>query len=345
MLEIPTEYVIAKFQEYGYKVSHDKNSDVYNSCCPICREGKSWGRKKRCYYVTKEELIYCHNCGWSSRPYNWIKEVSGMDFQEIKKEIQEGDFECVDIFRILEEDAEKKSKPSLPEESINLFDPVQIDNFKDNKIVFTVWEYLKSRRLNTAINRPDAFYTSLKDFTHKNRLIIPFKNVDGKIVFYQSRKVFEWDHIDSYMSKKDGDKILFNIDKVSPEHDTIYIFEGPLDACFVRNSVALGGITKNSSTIFTFQQQKDLENLKFYERIFVMDSQWQDKTAREKTNILIEEGHRVFIWPEKLGKKFKDFNQMCIALEKDEITHKFIKNNSHSGFVAKIKVKLLESKL
>ena len=51
-----------------------------------------------------------------------------------------------------------------------------------------------------------------------------------------------------------------------------------------------------------------------------------DKASKEKTMELIDRGERVFIWPEKL-KKYKDFNDICINFEINEISNKFIIDN------------------
>lgn len=342
MSEIPNEYTIAKFQELGYKTSFDKHSNVYKCCCPICREGKSWGKKKRCFYMVEKDLIFCHNCGWSSKPYRWIREVSGMSREEIYDEIKSGDYEYQDIFKILEDTPIVGNNYSLPTDCINLFDPLQRAHYKGNAVVEGVYAYLTKRRLESAVNRPDALYVSLDDRIHKNRLIIPFKDAKGDIRFYQSRKVFEWDDIDHYISKKHGDKNLFGIDKISSEYDMIPIFEGPIDSFFVKNSLALGGITEKSDSIMTFAQQKEMDALSFYDHVYVLDSQWIDKTARDKTNILLNMGYKVFIWPEKLGKRFKDFNEMCIHLQLDEISHEFIKKHTHKGLAGVVKMKMIK---
>lgn len=340
MVEIPSDYVISKFYEYGYKVNHQRSNNVYNCCCPICREGKSWGLKKRCFYIPDNDIIYCHNCGWSSKPYKWIREVSGMSFDQIVDEIEKGNFGMINVMDL--EDKGKKDKviPSLPLDSINLFDKNQIDYYKNNKIVQKTLDYIKERRLDTAVNRPDAFYLSLKDEKHKNRLVIPFKDGNGKIVYYQSRKILD-DESSSYLSKDGGDKTIFGIERVSSDLDKVFIIEGPLDACFVRNGLGLGGITKGEQ-LFTFCQQEQMDGLNFFERIWVLDSQWIDKTAREKTLKLIEMGEKVFVWPEYDGKRFKDLNALCMAYETDEYPVDLILKNSHKGLAATVKMKLIK---
>lgn len=337
--DLPEDYVVAKFYELGHKVSLNRYSGIYNCCCPICKEGKSWGRKKRCFYIPENDNIYCHNCGWSSKPYNWIKTVSNMSHKEIMEEVSEGDYDSLDVGKIMEE-VEVPKIPSLPDDCINLMDSMQLKHYASNSMVQSAIAYIKARRLDTAINKPDAFYFSLKDSVHRYRLVIPFKDDTGKIVYYQSRKLFEWDKLGNYISKSGGDKAICGLDAVSLEDNAVFIFEGPFDSFFVKNGIAVAGITKGGHNLTPLQEEQ-MDTLRFFEKIWVLDSQWLDDTAREKTQSLIDQGEKVFFWPEKLGKRFKDFNEMCITLKLDEISSSFIKKNSHRGLVAVAKFKIL----
>ena len=169
---------------------------------------------------------------------------------------------------------------------------------------------------------------------HKNRLVIPFINERGDIEFYQSRSVVANDAIKrpKYISRIGAEKTLFNIDKIDSSYKDVYIFEGPINAFFTRNSVAVAGITDKGSTTFTKRQQQQADTvLRWFNKTWVLDSQWIDKASLSKSEILLNLGERVFIWPEKIGKRFKDFNDICIAGKVDEIPHEFINKNSWGG--------------
>jgi len=339
-LEIPTDYTVSKFYEFGYKVAHNRSNNTYNCCCPVCREGKSWGRKKRCFFVPDNDLIFCHNCGWSSKPYRWIREVSGMSHKDLEKEIEAGEFGIINVLDLEDDNIETKKRPSLPLDSINLSDERQINFYENNKVVQLAKSYIKKRRLDTAINSPDAFYISIKDQTHKNRLILPFKDQSGKIIFYQSRKLLDSDDKCNYISKLDGDKSLFGIERVNPDLDHVCLMEGPIDACFVENSLGLGGINKGKH-MFTPLQKEQIDSLPFFKKIWVLDSQWLDDTAKVKTLKLIEMGETVFIWPREEGMKYKDINQMCMKEKIDGIPSDFITKNSSKGLPATVQMKLI----
>lgn len=262
-----------------------------------------------------------------------------MSDAELWKDVSEGDYEIL----APSEETIDRVLPSLPEDSINLFDKTQTDFYNDDK-TREVLNFIKRRRLDTAKNRPDTFYLSYKDFVHKNRLVIPFKDERGKIIFYQSRKVFEWDDGPNYTSKMGGEKSIIGIDRVSTDFDTVFLFEGPIDSFFVRNGLGLAGINV-SRRQYTKKQEEQMESLQFYQKIWVLDSQWLDKTAMEKTEILIQQGEMVFIWPEKYGKRFKDLNEMCVHYKLDEVSPEFITKNSSRGLSATVKFKLLKEQL
>lgn len=334
--DLPNDYVITKFYELGYKVSYNKYNNTYISCCPLCKEGKSWGRKKRCFYIPENDNIFCHNCGISLKPYNWIRKVSGMGDEELRRDMESSNY-SIEI--PLEVEKPIKILPSLPEDSINLFDKMQMDYYHNDEIVKTALNYIKTRKLDVAINRPDALFISKKDFSHKNRLILPFKDSNGKIVFYQSRKLFEWDDKPTYLSKFGADKSLFGMDRINSEKEYVFLFEGPIDSCFVKNSIAVGGINEGQHR-FTPTQNDQLEELKFFKKIWVLDSQWIDRASREKTKVLLEMGECVFIWPKKWGH-YKDFNDICISKDIPGISSNFIREHSFCGKSSLLKYKIL----
>ena len=133
------------------------------------------------------------------------------------------------------------------------------------------------------------------------------------------------------MSKLNSEKTVFNINNLDSNLDTYFIFEGPLNACFCKNGVAIAGIQDNSRKKFTNRQQEQINQILIDNRIWVLDSQWIDTASYKKSKILLEQGETVFIWPENIGKRFKDFNDLVIVANINQISPEFIKNNSHTG--------------
>ena len=342
MISLPEDYIVEQFFQYSHQPKRNRYNNTYQASCVICREGSgsSFGKKKRCYYIPKNDNIFCHNCGWSGKPFTWIRQVSGKTDTEIIAEVEEYTGEC-DILPIIDVPIVRKVTEKLPKDSINLSDSQQLKFYGANPIVSACLHLIRSRRLDTAVNRPDNLYLSLTDPVHKNRLVLPFKTEYGDIEFYQSRTILPSDNKTrpKYVSRINAEKTLFNIDKVTNDISSVFVFEGPINAFFTKNSVAVAGITENGSATFTEKQQKQVDTtLKWLDKIWVLDSQWIDTASRKKSETLLLNGEKVFIWPEKFGKQFKDFNDICIKCKIDEISAEFIQKNSFAGLEGIIKL-------
>ena len=335
MISVPEQYVIDVLYENVYKISYNKYTKTYNGCCPICKEGGSWGKKKRFYYIPNKELAYCHNCGYSKKAIGFITEVTNKPLHFIINEIKEFDTEIV--VHKKEEVIKKEIDKSLPEDCINLTDISQIEYYKDNLAVKEALKIIKERRLDKGVNKPKTFYISLSDPVHKNRLILPFYNEVGEVIFYQSRGLLRKDLFakPKYLSKVNAERSLYGVQNIDSSLEQVFIFEGPIDSYFCKNGLATCGITENSSRMFTSLQKDQMNKLNLFEKIYVLDNQWLDKAALSKSIILADNKEKVFIWPKEL-KTFKDFNEICVASNKDKIRPEFILKNTHSGLKAKL---------
>jgi hypothetical protein len=338
MTELPEEYVVQKFYEHAGYPKHKKITNVHEAGCPVCQEGHSWGRKRRLYYIPKENVICCHNCGWYGNTSKWIQEVARMSREEIEYEIQTGEYRYIDISIDKPTDIIKPTNTeSLPRDSINMFDALQLQYYNDNTVVKMCTDVITTRRLDTAANRPKTLYMSLTDPVHKNRLCLPFYDSSNNIVHYQTRGLLTKDLIDrpKYLSKINSQKTLFNFNSIDTSTDDIYIFEGPIDSFFVKNSVAVAGIQENTNSVFTTSQRQMLQTKPFMKKIWVLDNQWNDHASYRKTERLISDGAHVFIWPKQL-QQFKDFNDMAIKYALDEIKPTFINRHVYHGLSAKL---------
>ena len=336
MIVIPEQYTIPVLYENIYKISYNRYNKSYNGCCPICREGGSWGRKKRFYYIPNKDLAYCHNCGYSKKTLGFLVDITNKPMHVIINEVKNLDVDIA-VTREEKQEVKKVVDKSLPEDCINLSDPSQVEYYKDNAAVKIALNLIRDRKLDRGINKPKTFYISLKDKVHKNRLILPFYDENGDIIFYQSRGLTKKDLYErpKYLSKVGAERSLYGMQNINPDLDNVFIFEGPIDSYFVENGLATCGITENSSKMFTALQKQQINKLNLYEKIYVLDNQYCDKAALNKSIVLADSGEKVFIWPKAL-KRFKDFNDVCVAGNKDKIKPEFILKNTHSGLKAKL---------
>jgi hypothetical protein len=314
MAKIPSQYVLTKFLSFSIDPIHRKSDNTYNAGCPVCREGKSLGKKKRLFFYPESNTFHCFNCckTWSS--FNWISQICGISKDEIDSEILSNDnFINIDkrLLGVLNQN--KKQIPDLPYDSINLFDESQINFYNKNLYFDKALKYIKERRLNNAINKPNNLYISLSDFLHKNRLCIPFYDRNKKIVFYQTRSLDNTNP--KYLGKTGHEKTIFNLDKIDINFPYIFIFEGPIDSMFVKNGVAAAGLT------LTKTQNIQLSEFPFHKRIWVLDNPILDESSKNKISELLTRGEKVFKWN---SGSYKDFNEMAMFEELNEIPSNFI---------------------
>jgi hypothetical protein len=210
-----------------------------------------------------------------------------------------------------------KSAPDLPYDSINILDDLQQNYYINNRFFKNALAYVKERRLDRAINKSPNLFVSLMDITHKNRLVIPFYDRNKKLPFYQTRAVDGSEP--RYLGKFGSDKTLFGIDRVDIDLDYIFIFEGPIDAMFVKNGVSAAGLTLNDA------QKSQLAEFPFHKRVWVLDNPKYDETAKQKTYEFLSRKERVFRWKPEMD--FKDFNEMAIYKNINQIDHQLIINN------------------
>lgn len=331
-MELNHEFLIETFYSYCKRPIHKRYQNVYNSECPVCKEGKSAGRSRRLFYFPNKQYFYCHNCCQSWRPFEWIKEVTGWGYLEIVKKNEEKiGFASPKNNDSVVKVVSPNVVSELPENPIDLTNESQLKFYNDNKFVKLALEYCNERRLFAAVNSCDKFYLSLDDKVHKNRLVIPFFGNQGKVICYQTRALTT-NQFPKYLTKF-GEKELFGLSKIDCQIPYVFIFEGPIDSMFVKNGVAIASLSP------TEHQLQQLTNLIGYEQIWVFDNDKNNKQTAKKITTHIENGKKVFVWPKELCK-FKDFNEICCNLEINEIPWKFVVKNSCQGIEAKIKYKL-----
>ena len=333
MENLPELYIIDKFYQYAGYVKHNSVTNIYNGGCPICREGKSWGKKARASYIPKYNIIKCFNCDRIWDPIKWICEVSGMTYHELMYDVETSGIDVLSTnVKNLQISGNgtisdvSNNLPTLPDDAVCLNDSIQYEYYSYNKAVNDALDFIKRRRLDTAINRPKSFYISLTDLIHKNRLVIPFYDYDGKLVYYQTRAIYAQDEIDrpKYLSKQHASKTLYGIDNISSDLDYIFILEGPIDAMFVPNGVGMCGLS------LTNEQQKQLDRFYLHKKIWVFDNQLDNEDVKRRVVSLMNKGELVFMWPKQLAG-IKDFNELCVKANLDKINPDMIIKNSHRG--------------
>ena len=148
----PEEYTVQKFLQLAGYPRQKNRGKLIEGGCPMCKEGKSWGRKRRLYLMVRDGHIYCHNCGWSGDVVKFIQEVEHKTYSEILHEASDYDVLPREV-ELPKEDVTVKVE-SLPHDSINIYDTGQLEYYLDNGNVMGTRNMAKTRRLLNAINKP-----------------------------------------------------------------------------------------------------------------------------------------------------------------------------------------------
>jgi len=335
MLVFPEIYVEDKFFKHVGFPQKKINGDMVG-CCPICMEGKSWGKKKRFNYFSDKQAWVCFNCGSTFNTISFIKTMEGCTYGDIIKEVGDDDFIDLSSGREYVQVAEEKKEIDKPTDTIDLFDEGQRDFYEDDYFVTKAWNEIRRRRLDRAVNRGEL-WLSPKHWLHKNRIIIPFRDVDRNLLFYQSRaQTSKQEEMGKYISSLNGCKIFYGLDKLDYSSEYSFMFEGPLDCFFVRNSFGGGGLKLNSD-------QKDvLADIEMFTKlVYCLDNDFDNSDVVDQYRTYISEGKRVFMWGGEF-EEVKDINQYAIDMGVNEITHDQLLDHVYSGAEA---ADMLESKL
>ena len=125
MRQLPGSYVLNKFYTLAGEPTFRKFDGIYNASCPICREGKSWLKKKRLYFYPSTSSFFCFNCNKAWSALNWISEAGSLTREEVELEAHNQNFSIDITNNISFTKLVKRERPILPHDSININDVQQ----------------------------------------------------------------------------------------------------------------------------------------------------------------------------------------------------------------------------
>jgi len=187
---------------------------------------------------------------------------------------------------------------------------------------------------NRGIKDLDYFYycPKFKEWTNKQkktfdtlrqdspRIIIPFKDKQGNLFGYQGRSLAPKAKLRyiTIMLDEEQPKI-FGQDRVKT-NEPIYIVEGPFDATFLKNSVAMAG------------SDADIRSLGWSDHIWVFDNEPRNREIVARISKVIDRGDKVVIWPKNIQQK--DINDMHLA---GHDVQTLVQSNVYQGLTATLK--------
>jgi len=280
-----------------------KKADLYNFRCPYCGDSQKRKNKARGYlFKIKNNFTYkCHNCGVGRSLSNFLKDQDTHLYEQyVMEKFKEGSTGKGTAtpnpkFEFKEPKFVKRDTGLEKISSLNNSHPARV--------------YLEER----GIKDLDYFYycPKFKEWTNKQkktfdtlrqdspRIIIPFKDKQGNLFGYQGRSLAPKAKLRyiTIMLDEEQPKI-FGQDRINTD-EPIYIVEGPFDATFLKNSVAMAG------------SDADIRSLNWSDHIWVFDNEPRNREIVARISKVIDRGDKVVIWPKNIQQK--DINDMHLA--------------------------------
>lgn len=336
----------------------DTGAGVYNFRCPFCGDSKRNKHKARGYILTNEKRVVfkCHNCGKFVGFGDFIAELDAELFREYKLE----------KFR---QSSSSRSPTATP--PANLTSSRQVALVANTRNVLRdcypldsvpsdlrcVREYAERRRIPDSffnkelfaarsINEIAKYLPGYRDTSFPNFcvLVIPFLRRDGSFNFLQCRSLdsdcpsnhrFVTLDLGEDSPKLWGD---FRANYLRP----IYVLEGPIDAMFIENGVALAGATHTQALSFLRQRQsEDSASAPSPRNIcFCYDNDYRDNPdILRQIHRRADEGHGVVLYDKRFV--FKDINDAVKAGWSVAEVNGYVRERTFFGLAAKLELSRL----
>lgn len=313
--------------------------------CPVCGDSKKKKSKTRFYFYESKDSFYvkCHNCGYASSFYNFLKNTDAMLFRDYSSERylekmgeteRKEDSEMIELFRSVMKKFEPKDEflkelPKISDLSKNHIARQFVELRKIPKKYYDILYYCED--FGKWTRKVDSEFGAMGK---EKRLVIPFFNKKGQMVAAQGRVLNMKGEMNArttaryitIKADKSIDRLWYGLWRCDPKK-RVYVVEGPLDSLFIPNTVAMVGASALNS-IHPRIENSDL--------VFVLDNEPRNEQIVKYNQKLIEDGRKICIWPSHIT--YKDINDMIYTMSVDEI-QTIIDGNTFSGLEAKLRLR------
>jgi hypothetical protein len=169
----------------------------------------------------------------------------------------------------------------------------------------------------------DSFEVEKDIMEGDKRLIIPFFDKEGNLTGFQGRALGESKI--RYITIKLMDDVprMFGINRVN-EDKPIYVFEGPIDSMFIKNSVAVA-----SSSLESAAEYLDKSKI-----VLVFDNEPRNKEIVKLMEHAVDNHFNVVVWPGIITDK--DINDMVLTGFDIEELHDIMEKHTYVNLRAKM---------
>jgi len=301
-----------------------KKADLYNFRCPYCGDSQKRKNKARGYlFKIKNNFTYkCHNCGVGRSLANFLKDQDQHLYEQyIMEKFKEGSTGKGTAtpspkFDFKEPKFVKRDTGLEKISSLNISHPARV--YLENRGIKDLDYFYYCPKFKEWTNKQKKTFDTLRQ--DSPRIIIPFKDKQGNLFGYQGRSLAPKAKLRyiTIMLDEEQPKI-FGQDRVKT-NEPIYIVEGPFDATFLKNSVAMAG------------SDADIRSLGWSDHIWVFDNEPRNREIVARISKVIDRGDKVVIWPKNIQQK--DINDMHLA---GHDVQTLVQSNVYQGLTATLK--------
>jgi len=303
-----------------------KSQSVANCRCPICGDSQRNKKKARGFFFPKKNDYFfkCHNCGAGHNMHRFLEAVAPALARDYSLE----------RWRNGENGKSNYVKPdeaeiALPKADLRLPRITSLDADHPARVYMEARKIPDLNRFYFAhsfgdwVRSIDPQYTGVPN---EERIVIPFVNKSGELVAAQGRALTgSGIRYITVKFKKDG-RAVYGEDRLDYSR-RVYAVEGPLDAAFLPNAIALAG-GDNADINRVVSKDK---------AIFVFDNEPRNPDTIRRIEKAIDAGYQVSFFPDNVQSK--DVNDMVTkeGFTIEEISG-IIYRNAVSGLAAKLKL-------
>jgi hypothetical protein len=306
--------------------------------CPVCGDSSKTKSKVRFYFYEKggEFFVRCHNCDYSTTLGGFLKRMDGNLHRQY----------CFETLRDRndrgyqrETEKPKPKKIVLPENEVLEDIPCLSDLPSSHPAV----EWATSRMLPK--DRLSLLYyaENFAEFISKidpeanvgddPRVVIPIFTHTGALTGAQGRTLTrtggggrEIRYI-TIKADKSGGRMWYGLERVNKD-EPIIVVEGPIDSLFLKNGVAMLGLSDPLNVPVGLPTDK---------LVYALDNEPRNKQVVEAMEALVDAGRAVCIWDVRVNG-IKDINDMIKKGFKAGEIESLIRQNAHTGLSAKLAI-------
>lgn len=317
-----------------------KDNDVWNMRCVICGDSQKSKTKARGYILGKagKYTYTCHNCNISMPFSKFLEIVDPAAYQDYIRERYTEKTSSYNTERIVEP-APDMSRFITPKfikytalSSLKKISQLDLDHPARRYVVnrqippkyHSKLFFAPKFKAFTNSLKPDKFDLTKKD---EPRLIIPFVDMGGNLFGYQGRAFFDVEPRYITIILDDEKPKVYGLESVNLQ-DRVYVVEGPIDAMFLENSLAMAGSHLDRTAIEV--------GLKIDTTTIVYDNEPRNKNIVDSIVKVIDLGYSVCIWPDYL--EHKDINDMIRSGTSSKTVKQLIDQHTYRGLSAKMRL-------